>query len=145
MYLGFPAIDEGNEPPLQLKAFSKVMLNPGESKTVELKLDTRAFSYWSEKAHEWTGGAGRISGDGGGFVGEYSAESEPHDPLVVLSALRVPRAVFVSAGGVDRQTHDETRVAGLGFHVDGSAEFLCHDAVHDLEAESRARCPAAWW
>ena len=29
VYLGFPAIDEGNEPPLQLKAFSKVMLNAG--------------------------------------------------------------------------------------------------------------------
>ncbi len=53
VYLGFPAIDEGNEPPLQLKAFSKVMLNAGESKTVEVKLDTRAFSYWSEKAHAW--------------------------------------------------------------------------------------------
>jgi beta-glucosidase len=54
VYLGFPAIDEGNEPPLQLKAFSRVMLNPGESKTVEVKLDARAFSYWSEKAHAWT-------------------------------------------------------------------------------------------
>jgi beta-glucosidase len=53
VYLGFPAIDEGNEPPVQLKAFGKVMLNAGESKTVEVKLDTRAFSYWSEKAHAW--------------------------------------------------------------------------------------------
>ena len=66
MYLGFPAIDEGNEPPLQLKGFSKVMLNPGEAKTVELKLDTRAFSYWSEKsARAWPGGGGRIPSHGG--------------------------------------------------------------------------------
>jgi beta-glucosidase len=54
VYLGFPAIVEGNEPPLQLKAFSKVMLNPGESKTVEVKLYTRAFSYWSEKTQAWS-------------------------------------------------------------------------------------------
>ena len=53
LYLGFPPIAEGNEPPLQLKAFRKVALNPGESKTVELKLDPRSFSYWSEKAHAW--------------------------------------------------------------------------------------------
>jgi beta-glucosidase len=53
VYLNFPPIAEGNEPPLQLKGFHKVMLNPGESKTVEVKLDTRAFSYWSEKAHAW--------------------------------------------------------------------------------------------
>jgi len=30
------------------------MLNPGKSKTVEVKLDTRAFSYWSEKTQAWT-------------------------------------------------------------------------------------------
>lgn len=53
LYLSFPPIAEGNEPPLQLKAFQKVMLKPGESKTIELKLDPRSFSYWSEKAHGW--------------------------------------------------------------------------------------------
>lgn len=53
LYLSFPAIAEGNEPPLQLKGFQKVMLKPGESKTIELQLDSRAFSYWSEKAHAW--------------------------------------------------------------------------------------------
>ncbi len=71
VYLGFPAIDEGNEPPLQLKAFSKVMLNPGESKTVELKLDTRAFSYWSEKTHAWTVAAGEFQV----MVGDSSANT----------------------------------------------------------------------
>jgi beta-glucosidase len=53
LYLGFPPIAEGNEPPLQLKGFRKVMLNPGESKAIELKLDARAFSFWSEKTHAW--------------------------------------------------------------------------------------------
>jgi beta-glucosidase len=71
VYLGFPAIDEGNEPPLQLKAFSKVMLNAGESKTVEVKLDTRAFSYWSEKAHAWQVAAGEFQV----MVGDSSANT----------------------------------------------------------------------
>lgn len=53
LYLGFPAIAEGNEPPIELKGFRKVTLNPGESKTVELKLDAHSFSYWSVKSHEW--------------------------------------------------------------------------------------------
>ncbi len=53
LYLGFPNIAEGNEPPIQLKGFQKVMLTPGESKTVELKLDAHAFSYWSVKQHAW--------------------------------------------------------------------------------------------
>lgn len=71
VYLGFPAIDEGNEPPLQLKAFSKVLLNPGESKTVELKLDTRAFSYWSGKAHAWQVAPGEFQV----MVGDSSANT----------------------------------------------------------------------
>ena len=53
LYLGFPEIAEGNEPPIQLKGFRKVMLNPGESKTVELKLDAHCFSYWSVQSHAW--------------------------------------------------------------------------------------------
>ncbi len=53
LYLGFPPIAEGNEPPIQLKGFRKVMLSPGESKTVELKLDAHSFSYWSTTSHAW--------------------------------------------------------------------------------------------
>lgn len=53
LYLGFPPIAEGNEPPMQLKGFHKVMLKPGESKTVALHLDARSFSYWSEQSHSW--------------------------------------------------------------------------------------------
>jgi beta-glucosidase len=79
VYLGFPAIDEGNEPPLQLKAFSKVMLQPGEAKTVELKLDTRAFSYWSEKAHAWTVAAGEFQV----MVGDSSANTPLKANLMV--------------------------------------------------------------
>lgn len=53
LYLGFPPIPEGNEPPFQLKGFRKVMLNPGESKTIHLQLNPRAFSFWSVAAHAW--------------------------------------------------------------------------------------------
>jgi len=79
VYLGFPSIAEGDEPPLQLKAFSKVMLNAGESKTVEVKLDTRAFSYWSEKAHAWTVAPGEFQV----MVGDSSANTPLKATLTV--------------------------------------------------------------
>ena len=79
VYLGFPTIAEGNEPPLQLKGFRKVMLNPGESKTVEVKLDTRAFSYWSEKAHAWTVATGEFQV----MVGDSSANTPLRANLTV--------------------------------------------------------------
>ena len=40
-------------PVKELKGFDKVMLNPGETKTVLLELDRYAFSYYSEKDNDW--------------------------------------------------------------------------------------------
>ncbi len=79
VYLGFPPIAEGNEPPLQLKEFRKVMLNPGESKTVELKLDACAFSYWSVEAHAWQVAEGEFQV----MVGNSSANTPLHATLVI--------------------------------------------------------------
>jgi beta-glucosidase len=53
VYIGYPHIEEGDEPPLQLKAFAKVDLRQGESKTIRLMLDKSAFSWWSEQSGQW--------------------------------------------------------------------------------------------
>ena len=38
----------------ELKGFSRVMLNPGETKRVEITLPRDAFAYWSSTAKNWT-------------------------------------------------------------------------------------------
>ena len=53
VYVGFPSIEEGNEPPRQLKGFEKVNLEPGATKIVTITLNPRAFSYWSVAKHDW--------------------------------------------------------------------------------------------
>ncbi|OZG56687.1 glycosyl hydrolase [Bifidobacterium tissieri] len=40
-------------PKHELKGFVKVFLKAGESKTVTVDLDDRAFAYWSEKFNDW--------------------------------------------------------------------------------------------
>ena len=40
-------------PPKELKAFAKVWLDPGESRTVQLELGPRAFAYWDPGNPEW--------------------------------------------------------------------------------------------
>ncbi len=40
-------------PEKELKAFAKVTLDPGESTTVHLELDERAFAYWDPAQPEW--------------------------------------------------------------------------------------------
>jgi beta-glucosidase len=37
----------------ELKSFSRVELKPGETKTVQMKLDRSAFSYWSPESKKW--------------------------------------------------------------------------------------------
>jgi beta-glucosidase len=43
-----------DRPAHELKGFSRVELNPGESKTIELQLDNSAFQYWSPTTKQWT-------------------------------------------------------------------------------------------
>ena len=48
-----PGKAEVARPKHELKGFVKVFLKAGESKTVTVDLDDRAFSYWSEKFNDW--------------------------------------------------------------------------------------------
>ena len=52
VYVGMPSTSVP-QPPKQLKAFSKVFLQPGESASMLLTLDLRAFSYWDVATHGW--------------------------------------------------------------------------------------------
>jgi beta-glucosidase len=40
-------------PQKELKAFSRIMLNPAESKTVKLLIPVKDLMYWNEKTHAW--------------------------------------------------------------------------------------------
>ena len=40
-------------PVRELRAFDKIPLQPGETKTVEFVLGSRAFAYWEEEIHDW--------------------------------------------------------------------------------------------
>ncbi len=42
-----------DRPTHELKSFSRVELKPGEMKTVQMKLDRSAFSYWSPETKKW--------------------------------------------------------------------------------------------
>jgi beta-glucosidase len=48
-----PADAAAPRPDRELKAFAKVTLDPGETTTVTLELDERAFAYWDTQRHAW--------------------------------------------------------------------------------------------
>jgi beta-glucosidase len=51
-YVAPPTPSSVTRPPKELKAFAKVWLDPGETTTVELALDARAFAHWDPTAGE---------------------------------------------------------------------------------------------
>ena len=51
-------------PDRELKAFEKVTLDPGETTTVTVALDQRAFAYWDTQRHAWHAPAGRLRDPG---------------------------------------------------------------------------------
>jgi beta-glucosidase len=59
-------------PPKELKGFTKIHLEPGESRVVTLPLDGRAFAYFDAKARRWRADAGTF----GILVGTSSADIE---------------------------------------------------------------------
>jgi beta-glucosidase len=53
VYVTLPTTYELTHPPLQLKGFSKVNLEPGKSEVVQVQLDKYAVSYWDDRFSTW--------------------------------------------------------------------------------------------
>ncbi len=75
LYVGDPPTT--GEPPHRLGAFSRVSLEPGQSKRVELNLDIRALSHWDATRRAWVASRGRYDI----LVGDSSAELPSRDTL----------------------------------------------------------------
>lgn len=73
-------------PVRELKGFEKVMLQPGETKTVSFTLGKRAFAYWNEQIHDWhvESGAFRIQ------IGRSSRDIVLEKQITVESTVEIP-------------------------------------------------------
>lgn len=81
VYLGAPR--EADEPPSQLKGFTKVNLQPGEQKQLTIAVPVRSLSSWSEKEHTWRLSAGTYEFK----VGESSRDLRLRGQLQLRSAI----------------------------------------------------------
>jgi beta-glucosidase len=58
VYMGPPPVATVPMPPMQLVAFDRITLAPGETRAVTAHIDARRLSYWSAEANEWVRAAG---------------------------------------------------------------------------------------
>ncbi|HEX7361721.1 MAG TPA: glycoside hydrolase family 3 C-terminal domain-containing protein, partial [Bryobacteraceae bacterium] len=75
------------EPPRQLCGFAKVFLNPGQTKSVELAINPRAFSIYSISTHKWISPAGTYEI----LVGTSSRDLPLHRTITVDSGFTVQK------------------------------------------------------
>lgn len=53
LYVGFDGADTVGRPVRELRGFEKIWLEPGQTRTVTIDLDSRAFSYWEQRINGW--------------------------------------------------------------------------------------------
>ncbi len=70
----------------ELKGFAKVALQPGETKTVTIPLDYRAFAYYDPAYHQWITEAGQFDI----LVGASSADIRGRATVTMCSTLQLP-------------------------------------------------------
>jgi beta-glucosidase len=94
----YVATDAGpvRRPARELRAFTKIALEPGEQRTVTLPLDRRAFAYWDIQHHRWVVAPGtyRIQ------VGENAAT------VVAQDSIDLPGDVIVAELSMDSAVAD---------------------------------------
>ena len=79
----------GGRPDKELKGFEKVMLRPGECKTVSMELDARSLSWYSEELGDWYAAAGKYQL----LVGASSADIRLTGELEFVTDRRLPFTV----------------------------------------------------
>lgn len=94
-------------PPRELRGHAKVRLEPGESRTITVPLDSRAFSFWSEVHGRWVIESGLFTIE----VGPHSR----HLPLVRELRLDVPglRVPLHAESTIEEWMADEEAWAAL--------------------------------
>jgi beta-glucosidase len=127
LYVGDPA--PVGEPPKQLKGFSKVTLEPGQTSQVSFRLDPSAFSYWNGAASSWAVADGTYKI----MVGDSSA-SLPLSGTVDITRTYGPQAVAVSAPHVVQAGNAATVTAAFSNDAD----------VPVRQTELKLTAPSGW-
>lgn len=105
-------------PPKELRNFSKVSLQPGESKTVTMLLDKRAFAYYHEELSDWYAPSGAY----GILIGKSSRDVVLRDTVKLTSTTVLPITVTTNTTFGELLANPATRekISAMAAQVTGA-------------------------
>jgi beta-glucosidase len=96
-------------PPKELKGFAKVKLQPGETKTVTITLDSRAFAYYDPAYQRWI----TEDGDFDILIGASSDDIRCTQTVTLHSTLELP-SILNRESTLGEWEHDPRGMRALG-------------------------------
>ncbi len=142
VYVGMPG--STGEPPKRLAGFDKVSLRAGETKTVSMSLDRRAFSYWDSLSGAWVARPGCY-----GLLAGSSSRDLPLTGKIAVGNAKCRGALArIGVGGkcVDRRKFSfrlhhgpRARVVRVRVYVNGKRKLSRRG--HDIRRVTLKRLP----
>lgn len=115
LYVGFDGADTVGRPVRELRGFEKIWLESGQTRTVTIDLDSRAFSYWEQRINGWYA----EEGDYTVYVGTSSRDlpltASLHveaEPLPLPEEARRTLGDLLSLAKTEEQLHQVLQLAG---------------------------------
>lgn len=112
-----------DRPVRELKGFGKIALAPGETGTVSVTLDSRAFAYWEEHIHDWYVEPGK-------YVIEVAASSRDIRQSAAVTVESAPLKIHVT---LDTTFGDAMRIPGAQAVI---GELTKHMAIFNADPDS---------
>ena len=120
-------------PDKELRAFAKVALEPGETKTVSFDLDARAFAYYHAGHHDWMAESGAFDI----LVGESSADIRLSATVTLEAA--APRPMHITRNSLFRDWRRDPQAYA-------AIEPILHKIIdHNAKTDSRFTLENIGW
>ena len=127
-------------PAHELRAFDKVALRAGETKTVTFELDSRAFAYWDKEKHDWHVAAGDYTIEAGAssrdikFVKKVNVEAASKPRFMITE-----NTCFGDLMDIPELADALKPLINSYFHIDKKDKGKAGDAINDKMARELLR------
>lgn len=115
LYVGFDGADTVGRPVRELRGFEKIWLEPGQTRTVTIDLDSRAFSYWEQRINGWYAEEGDYTVYAGTSSRDLPLTASLHveaEPLPLPEEARRTLGDLLSLAKTKEQLHQVLQLAG---------------------------------